>query len=219
MIGDFNVDLQKIDRDNHVRKYANHLLGSDCKCGIDVPTRTTITTNSLLDHIYTKEMRSDKLKFDVMKCEFSYHDLTFALIKSKTAEQKQKNDAYVIRDTKQFQHERFLENMNKLINTINFNAQEKSKDEKFADFLKSFIRIVNSPAPLRHATRKEKRLKAKPWLTNELLKSIRTKNKMFKQVCKKRDCGDDRSSEKTVRYKKYRNLLNRAIPKAKPLLH
>ena len=44
-------------------------------------------------------MRSDKLKFGVMKSEFSDHDLT-----PKTAEPKQKHDAYVICDMKQFQH-------------------------------------------------------------------------------------------------------------------
>ena len=52
VVGDFNVDLQKIDCGNYVRKYANHLLSSDCKCGIDVPTRITDAANSLLDHIY-----------------------------------------------------------------------------------------------------------------------------------------------------------------------
>ena len=41
----FTVDLVKIDCGNNVRKYADHLLSIDCKCGIDVPTRTTGTTN------------------------------------------------------------------------------------------------------------------------------------------------------------------------------
>ena len=59
---------------------------------INVPTETTDTTNSLLDHIYANEMRSDKLKFGVMKCEFSDHDLTFALIKSTTAQPKETHD-------------------------------------------------------------------------------------------------------------------------------
>ena len=100
-------------------------------------------------------MRSDELKFEI-KCKFSDHDLTFALIKSKTAEPKEKHDTYAIRDMKQFQHERFLEDINNLINSINFNALEKSTDDKFDDFLKSLVEIVNSQAPLRHATRKEK---------------------------------------------------------------
>ena len=37
-------------------------------------------------------MRFDKLKFGVMKCEFSDHDITFALIKSTTAQPKETHD-------------------------------------------------------------------------------------------------------------------------------
>ena len=50
---------------------------------------------------------------------------------------------------KQFQHKRFLEDIDKLINNINFNVHEKLADGKFADFLKLFVEIVNSHAPLR----------------------------------------------------------------------
>ena len=112
----------------------------------------------------------------------------------------------IIRDMKQFLHKQFLEDINKLTSSINFNTHEKSTDEKFADFLKSFDEIVNSHAPLRHATRKEKRLKAKTWLTKGLLKLIRTKNILFKQICKIRRYDDERSSEETVQYKTYRNF-------------
>ena len=52
-----------------------------------------------------------------------------------------------------------------------------------------------------------------------MLKSIRTKNKCFKQICKIRDCGDEHSSEETVPHKKYRNLLIQATSEAKQLYY
>ena len=65
----------------------------------------------------------------------------------------------------------------------------------------------------------EKQLSAKPWLTKGLLKLIRTKNKMFNEkICKVIGRGVKHNSEKLVQYKKFRNLLNRAIPKAKQLI-
>ena len=93
MIGGFNADLLKIDRDYNV--FANmptssHLLSSDCRCKIDVPMRTTDTSSVLVDHIYTNKMRSDKLKFGVMKCEFPDHDFAFGLTQFKTTEPKEK---------------------------------------------------------------------------------------------------------------------------------
>ena len=51
---------------------------------------------------------------------------------------------------KQFQHEQCLEDIDKLINSINFNIYKKSTDEIFAGVLKSFVEIVTSHAPLRY---------------------------------------------------------------------
>ena len=46
---------------------------------------------------------------------------------------------------------------------------------------------ANKFAPLKKASRKEKKLSQKPWLTRELLNKIKTKNKLFKQLHKKFD--------------------------------
>ena len=63
------------------------------------------------------------LQIGVIKCAFSDHDLTFSFIKSKTAAPKEKHDTCVTRDMKQFQHEQCLEDIDKLISSINFNIQ------------------------------------------------------------------------------------------------
>ena len=46
--------------------------------------------------------------------------------------------------------------------------------------------ITNKHAPLRNLTRKEMKLKTKPWLTKGLLKSISIKNKLFKKCFKQK---------------------------------
>ena len=56
-------------------------------------------------------------------------------------------------------------------------------------------------APLTPQTRKEKTLNKKPWITTGLLKSIKTKNKLFRKLFK-----SNNSKEKTF-YKKYLNKL------------
>ena len=49
-------------------------------------------------------------------------------------------------------------------------------------FLNTFSNNVNKLAPFRKITRREKRLKKKPWITRGILKSIKMKNKMFKNL-------------------------------------
>ena len=68
-------------------------------------------------------------------------------------------------------------------------------------FLEGFSKIVNQHAPFRPQTRKEIKLNAKPWLNNGILKSIQTKNVLFKKCYKKND------PVLIENYKKYSNKL------------
>ena len=103
---------------------------------------------------------------------------------------------------KNFNETNFLYDINILVSTINNVQDDKWDPEKVKDkFLDGFAEIVNLHAPLRPQTRKETRLKTKPWITKSILKSIQKKNAMFKQCYKK----NDESSIKN--YKNYCNLL------------
>ena len=55
--------------------------------------------------------------------------------------------------------------------------------------------------PLRHQTRKEIKISAKPWLSKGILKSIRNKNTMFKKCYKHNDAA------LTEKCKKFANKL------------
>ena len=54
VLGDFNLDLMNIScKNNAIQKYASYLLGCSCKCLMNMPTRITQTSKTLIDHIYT----------------------------------------------------------------------------------------------------------------------------------------------------------------------
>ena len=76
-------------------------------------------------------------------------------------------------------------------------------------FVTKFENVVDEFAPMRKASRKENKLKCRPWLTSGLLKSIRIKNKMYNNLREKPD------TSQSHKYKIYRNLLNRLIKQAK----
>ena len=72
-----------------------------------------------------------------------------------------------------------------------------------------FQNTVNKFAPLKKASRREKKLSKKPWLSRELLNLIKQKNKLFKQLHKKFD------KDIFENYKKQRNSFNQKIMSAK----
>ena len=71
-----------------------------------------------------------------------------------------------------------------------------------------YTKIYNDCFPLKKATRKQRRFK-KPWLTKALLKSIKTKNKLYKKYLQVPTV--DNSSL----YKRYKNKLNHTLCLAK----
>ena len=72
-----------------------------------------------------------------------------------------------------------------------------------------FAAVVDKHAPLKRASRKEKRLQQKPWLSTLLLKSAKRKNKMYANLQRKY------TEDSFKAYKAYRNALNRALQSAK----
>ena len=69
--------------------------------------------------------------------------------------------------------------------------------------------VVNQHAPFKRASRREKRLQQKPWLTRLLLKSVKQKNIIYANLKQKYTKTNFKS------YKICRNILNRAIQAAK----
>ena len=79
---------------------------------------------------------------------------------------------------KNFDKEEFLITLeNKLTNLFGNNTL--SVNELFDKFVAILADVVNDFAPIRKATCKEKKLKQKPSITNNLLKCILTKNKIY----------------------------------------
>ena len=52
-MGNLNIDLLQIGKNQNSRNYANSLINFSCKCLIDISTRVTMELAALLDHVYT----------------------------------------------------------------------------------------------------------------------------------------------------------------------
>ena len=107
-----------------------------------------------------------------------------------------------------FDHEKFLQN---LANDFNTNAPNNNErvHNQFEKNFEVFSNNVNTIAPIKNASRREKRLLAKPWLSRGLVDSFTRKNKLFIKLQK---CFNAAASND---HKKYRNSVNRVIITAK----
>ena len=53
-----------------------------------------------------------------------------------------------------------------------FEDRSKNVNELYEGFVEAFTNLVDQFAPMRAATRKEKKLGLKPWITSNLIKSV-----------------------------------------------
>ncbi len=82
-------------------------------------------------------------------------------------------------------------------------------NSKYEHFQNKFLELLNKHAPLKPKSKRFKKQQRKPWITNGILKSIRTKNSLLKKFIKTKD------EFWFQRYKIYRNTLNRVIRSSK----
>ena len=102
-------------------------------------------------------------------------------------------------------------NASDLINDVNVvdwqNIMSGSADcdSMFQTFHQTLVQIIDEHAPLRKLSKRELKLKRKPWITNAIRKSIQIKDKLLKTYLK------TKSQEIYTKYKKYRNKLKHLV--------
>ena len=185
------------------------LISCNCRCLIVVPTRFCASTSALIDRLYTNDKMNPTASGILTTSDLSDYYRIFAIISKVLTKKKPSKQNYVLRDMSNFKTEEFLDYLHiKLGNLFENNCYSANK--LFDNFISIFTKVVGLFGPKRNATQKEKKLKLKPWLTPALLKSIQTKNKMFKRLHKSSD-----NLVLTEKYKAYRNALNRLLRLAK----
>ena len=208
-LGDFNVNLLNVSNKDAVRKYANMLLSCNSRCLIDVPTRVTSISRTLLDHIYTNDKSKSAVSGVLTTSDLSDYYGIFTIVPKIKC---QKNNAlanHQERDMTQFNLDEFLKCLHLRLSPM-FEVNTMPVNELADSFLATFTEVVDQFAPKRNASRKERKIRSKPWISRGLLKSIQTRNRLFKQLLRNRD-----NSILSSKYKTYRNTLNRLLRRAK----
>ena len=145
--------------------------------------------------------------------DLSDHYGIFTIVPKIRCQKKNALANHQVRDMTQFNLEKFLECLLVRLSPM-FEVNTIPVNELADSFLATFSEIVDQFAPERNASRKERKIRSKPWISRGLLKSIQTKNRLFKQLLKNRD-----NSILSSKYKAYRNTLTRLLRRAKKLIY
>ena len=121
--------------------------------------------------------------------------------------EKIKTKKIKIRDMKNFEKEKYLQDLEEIKN-LDLMKYENVND-MYNAFHNKYIEIIDKNAPYKILSKKESKLKLKPWITKTILQSIKIRDNYQKKYIRKQD------SFWYERYRYYRNKTNMVIKKEK----
>ena len=177
--GDFNIDCTKgsnIDYTNSISSFGYHQF-------VNSPTRYSFHNNSskILDHFYSNQLQTT-VQVKILLSDITDHLPVFAWIKKPHIPNNRPKKSFV-RDMKSFRAESFTDDLYNKFNTITIDIDDDI-NTIYNTFTKFLLEVINKHAPYKELSRRETKLKQKPWLTKDLLKSIRRKNKLYRKFIK-----------------------------------
>ena len=155
----------------------------------------------MIDNIFNNNL-TDETKSGNIYLTLSEHFSQFVSIKRDKIE---KNLNIIQRDYSKFQSQQFCD-----VSIQNWNSDLPNVNELFIEFHSKLQGCVERHAPLKKLSPKEIKLKTKPWITKEISKLIKVRNKIFAR--KKRQ--PNNTNTKRL-YNLFRNKVIREIKKSK----
>ena len=139
---------------------------------ITQPTRVTDNTATIVDNIFTNNIDDNILSGDIIT-DVSDHYTQFVSVVREQIDYK--SIKRFKRDYSNLSEDSFKDD----VSIQNFNNYYEDVNDKFNDFYSKLEACVERHAPLKKLTLKGIKLENKPWITSELNRMIKIRNKLF----------------------------------------
>ena len=182
LLGDFNADLLKIESHEDTIYFYNVLIFNGFRPLILQPTRVTASSATLIDNIFINNMAVSSSGGNITTT-ISDHFSQFTSLNIQPT--KMKNQDRWGRSYRNFDDNEF----DKALIEIDWKSlfHDKNCDEKVEIFLKHITCLLDKMAPFKKLSKKEIELKQKPWLTSGILKSMKTRDNLYKKFMLAKD--------------------------------
>ena len=203
IFGDFNLDLLTAESNTEVDNFLNCNLSHCMLPTITRPTRITPTSKTLIDNIFTNFINKEISSSNLI-CNISDH--LPQIMKLNLRPKNTPKVKMTKRDMRKFNKDDFVMDFLALDWPKLFDGKHNS--EKLHTFISEVNTVIDNHAPMKSSWKKVCQPK-NPWITNGLLRSISTKNLLYKKFLKAKN--PELKSQKHAKFKKHRNLLSKLI--------
>ena len=205
IMGDFNIDLLKIDQCNYAHNFMLSLQSCSMIPSIDKPTRVHRNSSTLIDNIFINNPDNILASGNIIS-DVSDHFSQFCILNS-IASVRQNIFKHKYRDYSQFSETLFNNELSEIDwESILMNSSSDNPNKAFSTFFNKLNKTLNKHAPLKTISKRKLKQSIKPWITKGIRRSIKIKNKLF-------------HSNNNTKYKLYRNYLVTLIRSSKKLYY
>ena len=179
LLGDYNINLLKCYSDKYTCEFLELMLSFSFLPRIVKPTRITSRSQTLIDNIFLNELQSNIIAGNI-STDILDHLTQFVAVPDIWHNPEITNEEIYKRNYKKLNSDDFKNEFNN-INWTNL-FSDKNVDEAYDSFLDETEKRINKHIPLgKVSKRKLKERIKKPWITNDLMKRIKYKNKLHKK--------------------------------------
>ena len=200
LMGDFNIDMNKSD--NLSLKLENTLMSYAFNHHISNPTRITNTSKTLLDNIFSNNQDLNNVTNGIIYYDMSDHLPIFVISETPDTTQSVKKLRPIL-CRKETDNNIALLNQDLAQEEWSDVFRETDTNRAYDVFLNKLVYYYNKNIPL--VKKKSRRKNKHPWITKGIMKSIKTRTKLYKRALTTQNAEDFKD------YKIYRNKLSNLI--------
>ena len=204
ILGDFNINLLNYETHTPTEAFINTISSYFMIPQILQPTRVTDHSATLIDNIFINSVNYHTISGNLL-ADLSDHFPNFLILNKYTSNNK---TVVYKRDYTNCDMSALVNEMNMVDWSITL-SQNNDVNAMFDNFYSKISQVINKHVPLKKLTKNEIKFNSKPWITPGLKVSIRKKNRLFKKYCL------NKNSYSALKYKKYRNKLNKLLALSK----
>ena len=212
LLGDFNVDLMKTDEDNNTSEYFDIITASNFIPHITYPTRITSHSKTLIDNIFSNLQNFSQGFSANLTMAISDHLAQVLLIPLDTKFKAPKVERYK-RNTKNFDREKFLLEVLEIDWNDKIQLNKNDPNLSFKQLYSTVDSLINKHMPLQKLTKKELKLKEKPWISKQISQKIAVRDHLLKKLIQAKDPNIKKEYE--TEYKRVRNQIINEIKVSK----
>jgi len=177
VLGDININLLNATNDSRIQQYIDTLCSLGYYPIINKPTRVVNEAESCIDHIYTNNLSTERKPYIVLHDISDHYPIYLTVSKARL---KRDVKQRYFKDTSNVNIIAFDRDLHEILDSLPMRYSEWNVNEKFDFIARSMKSLADTHMPVRKYTRREYKLKLKPWITQGIISSIKHRHYLFR---------------------------------------